>query len=249
MDLQELKGKTALVTGSSRGIGKGIAFALGKAGCRVVLNASRSEKELEQTRKELEDASIECMAVLADVSDYTACKLLFDKIKSTFGNVDILVNNAGISHIGLFTDMTPHQWEQVLSVNLCSVLNCTHIAIPPMVHKKDGVILNISSMWGAVGASCEAVYSASKGGINAFTKSMAKELGPSHIRVNAIACGVIDTAMNRCFTEEERTELAEEIALMRFGTPKEVGDLAVFLASNHSSFLTGQIITLDGGMQ
>lgn len=248
MNLQELKGKTALVTGSSRGIGKGIAFALGKAGCRIVLNASRSEEELLETKKELEAASIECMAVLADVSNYQSCEILFQKVKETFGEVDILINNAGISHIGLFTDMTPDMWQHVLSANLGSVMNCTHLAVPSMVHKKEGIIVNISSMWGDAGASCEAVYAASKGGINAFTKSMAKELGPSHIRVNAIACGVIDTEMNRCFTEEERAALTEEIALMRFGTPKEVGELAVFLAGDRSSFLTGQIITLDGGM-
>ena len=248
MNLQELKGKTALVTGSSRGIGKGIAFALGRAGCRIILNASRREAELLETKKELEAASIECMAILADVSSYESCKRLFQKIKDTFGDIDILINNAGISHIGLFTDMTPDKWQHILSVNLGSVMNCTHLAVPSMVHKKEGIIVNISSMWGEVGASCEAVYAASKGGINAFTKSMAKELGPSHIRVNAIACGVIDTEMNRCFTEAERADLAEEIALMRFGTPKEVGELAVFLASDHASFLTGQIITLDGGM-
>ena len=212
--------KTVLVTGSSRGIGKAIAFAFGQAGARVVLN----------------------------VSDYNACKDMFLQIQDAFGPVDILVNNAGISHIGLFTDMTPEQWQHVLNVNLGSVLNCTHLAVPAMVHNKTGVILNISSMWGEAGASCEAVYSASKGGINAFTKAMAKELGPSGIRVNAIACGVIDTEMNACFSEEERAELADEIALMRFGKPEEVGRFALTLASESASFLTGQIITLDGGM-
>ena len=191
---------------------------------------------------------VSCMAVLEDVSDYNACKDMFLQIQDAFGPVDILVNNAGISHIGLFTDMTPEQWQHVLNVNLGSVLNCTHLAVPAMVHNKTGVILNISSMWGEAGASCEAVYSASKGGINAFTKAMAKELGPSGIRVNAIACGVIDTEMNACFSEEERAELADEIALMRFGKPEEVGRFALTLASESASFLTGQIITLDGGM-
>lgn len=243
-----LKGKTALVTGSSRGIGKAIAFALGQAGCNIVLNASRSEKELTETKKELEAMGVNCMAVLSDVSDYDACCMLFAKIKEHFGDVDILVNNAGISYIGLFTDMTPTEWDHLIHVNLCSVLNCTHLAVPAMVRKQTGVIINISSMWGEAGASCEAVYSATKGGINAFTKAMAKELGPSGIRVNAIACGVIDTAMNQCFSEEERAALADEISLMRFGKPEEVGNLAVFLANDASSFLTGQIITLDGGM-
>ena len=240
--------KTVLVTGSSRGIGKAIAVAFGRAGARVVLNASRSKDQLEETKKEMEEMGVSCMAVLADVSDYNACNDMFLQIQDAFGPVDILVNNAGISHIGLFTDMTPEQWQHVLNVNLGSVLNCTHLAVPAMVHNKTGVILNISSMWGEAGASCEAVYSASKGGINAFTKAMAKELGPSGIRVNAIACGVIDTEMNACFSEEERAELADEIALMRFGKPEEVGRFALTLASESASFLTGQIITLDGGM-
>ena len=222
----ELKKKTVLVTGSSRGIGRAIALAFGRAGYNVALNASKSAAQLEETKSLLESEAIPVLAVLADV----------------------LVNNAGISHIGLFTDMTPAEWNHVLDVNLGSVLNCTHLAVPAMVSEKDGVILNISSMWGEVGASCEAVYSASKGGINAFTKAMAKELGPSHIRVNAISCGVIDTEMNACFSEDERQALADEIPLMRFGQPEEVAELAVFLADRRASFLTGKIITLDGGM-
>ena len=153
--------KTVLVTGSSRGIGKAIAFAFGQAGARVVLNASRSKDQLAEAKKELEEMGVSCMAVLADVSDYNACKDMFLQIQDAFGPVDILVNNAGISHIGLFTDMTPEQWQHVLNVNLGSVLNCTHLAVPTMVHNKTGVILNISSMWGEAGASCEAVYSAS----------------------------------------------------------------------------------------
>lgn len=244
----DLQGKTALVTGSSRGIGKAIATALGRAGCRVALNASRSQEELLRTKKELEAEGIVCAAFLADVSDYDSSVQLFQEVKNTFGEIDVLVNNAGTAHIGLFTDMTPAQWQRLLAVDLGSVLNCTHLAVPPMVRKQTGVILNISSMWGEKGASCEAVYSAAKGGVNAFTKAMAKELGPSGIRVNAIACGVIDTQMNACFSEEERAALADEISLMRFGTPEEVGQLACFLASEKSSFLTGQIITLDGGM-
>ncbi len=240
--------KTVLVTGSSRGIGKAIATAFGKTGCRVVLNASRSKEQLLQTEQELNAMGIHTLAILADVSDYNACQTMFSKIQETFGDVDILINNAGISQISLFSDLQPAQWQRVLDVNLGSVLNCTHLAVPAMVHRKAGVILNISSMWGSVGASCEAVYAASKGGIHAFTRSMAKELGPSGIRVNAIACGVIDTEMNQCFDKEERAALADEIALMRFGKPEEVASLAVSLAGEGASFLTGQIITLDGGM-
>lgn len=244
----QLKNKTVLVTGSSRGIGKAIALAFGRAGCNVVLNASRSLDQLKETKAILEQENIPHLAFLVDVANYDGCKTMFEQIEKKFGPVDILVNNAGISHIGLFTDMTPKEWKRVMSVNLDSALNCTHLAAPAMVSNKEGVIINISSMWGEVGASCEAVYSASKGAINAFTKAMAKELGPSNVRVNAISCGVIDTEMNACFSEEERAMLTDEIPLMRFGKPEEVGSLAVFLAGDQASFLTGKIITLDGGM-
>ena len=240
--------KTVLVTGSSRGIGRAIALAFGRAGYNIVLNASKSAKQLAEVHTLLEREGVPVLAVLADVSDYDACRDLFAQIEQRFGAVDVLVNNAGISHIGLFTDMSPDEWRHVLSVNLESVLHCTHLAVPAMVRKKSGVILNISSMWGEVGASCEAVYSASKGGVNAFTKAMAKELGPSQIRVNAISCGVIDTEMNACFSAEEKQALIEEIPLMRLGKAEEVGELAVFLASEKAAFLTGKILTIDGGM-
>ncbi len=240
--------KTVLVTGSSRGIGKAIAEAFGKAGCNIVLNASKSKEELNETYESFQREGISCHQVLADVSQYDACERLFDEIKYTFGNVDILINNAGISWLGLFSDMHPENWQHMMSVNLYSVFNCTHLALPSMVRNHEGIILNISSMWGEKGASCEAVYSASKGGVNAFTKAMAKEVGPSGIRVNAISCGVIDTQMNKWLDETEKAELTEEISLMRFGKTKEVAKLALFLASDEASFITGQIITIDGGM-
>ena len=173
---------------------------------------------------------------------------MFDTIYSIYGNIDILINNAGISHLGLFTDMTPDDWNRLIDVNFKSVLNCTHLALPKMISRKSGNIINISSIWGERGASCEAVYSATKGAINAFTKAMAKELGPSEIRVNAISCGVIETKMNSCFTEEERAVLTDEISLMRFGKPEEIAKIALFLARDDSSFITGQIITADGCM-
>ena len=173
---------------------------------------------------------------------------MFNTISTIYGSVDILINNAGISYLGLFTDMKPENWNRIIDVNLKSVLNCCHLAVPKMVSHKSGIIINISSIWGDRGASCEAVYSATKGAVNSFTKAMAKELGPSGIRVNAISCGVIDTKMNQCFTEEERDVLTEEISLMRFGTPEEIANLAVFLAGNQSSFINGQVITSDGCM-
>ena len=217
-----LKGKTVFITGSSRGIGLAIAFAFAKEGCNIVLNASKSKEALLELEKTLAKDNIPVLTLLGDASDYECCKKMFQSIENTFGSVDILVNNAGISHIGLFTDMTPEEWHRLIAVNLYSVFNCTHLAVTDMVRKKSGSIINISSMWGETGASCEAVYSASKGGINSFTKAMAKELGPSGIRVNAIACGVIETQMNASFDEDERKALAEDISLMRFGTPEEV---------------------------
>ena len=244
----ELKGKTVLITGSSRGIGKAIACAFAKEGCNLVLNASVSSEELVKTQEELKSMGYYSYSYLADVSDYRQCKEMFNTISTIYGNVDILVNNAGISYLGLFTDMKPDDWNRVIDVNLKSVLNCCHLSIPKMVNQKTGVIINISSIWGERGASCEAVYSATKGAVNSFTKAMAKELGPSGIRVNAISCRVIDTKMNQCFSSEERDVLTEEISLMRFGTPEEIAKIAVFLAGNDSSFINGQIITSDGCM-
>ncbi len=236
--------KTAVITGSSRGIGKAIAEEFAKNGYHVVLNASKSRCELEETLAEFKNKGYSCEAVLADISDYNQCEKLFEN------GVDILINNAGISFIGLFTDMTYEQWKRIIDVNLLSVLNCTHIALKKyMLSKHSGSIINISSIWGERGASCEAVYSAAKGGLNSFTKAMAKEVGLSGIRVNAISCGVIDTKMNDCFDAEEKTALCDEISLSRFGTPEEVAKLAVFLSNDVTAgYINGQIITIDGGM-
>jgi len=160
--------------------------------------------------------------------------------------LDILINNAGISYIGLFTEMTPDDWRKVIDTNLTSVFNCCRLASPSMIARKSGKIINISSVWGSVGASCEVAYSASKGGINAFTKALAKELAPSNIQVNAVACGVIDTEMNRCFTEEDKQALIEEIPANRMGRSDEVAEL-VYQLTTGNEYLTGQIIHLDGG--
>ena len=175
-----------------------------------------------------------------------SCSRLFDAIRERFGSLDVLVNNAGISYIGLFQDMTPDEWNHILNTNLTSVFNCCRLAIPMMVSRKSGRILNISSVWGICGASCEVAYSATKGGINAMTRALAKELAPSSIQVNAIACGAIDTEMNQFLDEEERNALLEEIPAGRMGRAEEVGKLAYQLGSENS-YLTGQIIQLDGG--
>ncbi len=243
-----LQGKTALVTGSSRGIGKAIAFALAKAGCNIILNCAKSSDELVKTQNELKDMGYFSYSYLADVSDYDQCKEMFDKIYSLYSNIDILVNNAGISHVGLFTETTPEDWQNILNTNINSVLNCTYFAAPKMISRKSGSIINISSIWGDRGASCEALYSASKGAVNSFTKAMAKELGPSKIRVNAISCGVVETKMIDFLSGEEKEILSNEISLMRFGSPDEIAQVALLLADEKSEFLTGQVITVDGCM-
>lgn len=235
--------KTAVITGSSRGIGKAIAEEFAKNEYHVILNASKSADELNDAYEEFLSKGYSCEAVLADVSDYEECKKLFIKAP------DVLVNNAGISHIGLFTDMTPESWKHLIDVNLMSAFNCSHIALKTMIKNHCGNIINISSIWGERGASCEVVYSASKGGINSFTKALAKEVGLSGIRVNAISCGVIDTKMNACFDEEEKAALCDEISLARFGKAEEIAKLAYFLAEDDKSgYINGQIITADGGM-
>lgn len=238
--------KVALITGSSRGIGRAIALRFAKEGYAVVINGSKESESLDSLQKEIERYSVPCLKFAGDVSDYTVVTTLFEQIKTRFGKLDVLINNAGISHVGLFTDMTPATWTRLMDVNFGSLLNTCHLAIPLFLTKKTGSILNISSVWGVTGASCEAVYSASKGAMNSFTKALAKELAPSNIAVNALACGCIDTEMNQCFSEEEREALCEEIPAGRMATTEEVADTVYHLCEG-SPYLTGQIITFDGG--
>ncbi len=239
--------KTVLVTGASRGIGRAIAIEFAKAGYQLVITCSKTEAALLQLKTELEE-NFQCavLSSVGDVSDYTYVEQLFAEIKNKFGGVDVLVNNAGISYVGLLQDMSIQDWNHIVNTNLTAAFSTCKLAVPYMLTKHAGKIINISSVWGNIGASCEVAYSACKGGINSFTKALAKELAPSNIQVNAIACGCIDTQMNACFSAEERLALAEEIPAGRFGTPEEVAALALQLATGNE-YLTGQIITLDGG--
>ena len=238
--------KTVLVTGSSRGIGKAIAVKFAKKGYHVVINCAHNEEELLKTKAEIESYQVSCLAYLGDMGEIEAAKGLFQQIKKMYGSIDVLVNNAGISYLGLFTDMTPEDWHRVITTNLTSVYNCCSLAVPDMIKNKYGKIINISSVWGNVGASCEVAYSASKGGMNAFTKALAKELAPSNIQVNAVACGAIDTEMNHFLMDTELMHLIEEIPANRLGRAEEVADLVYHLAYKNE-YLTGQVITLDGG--
>ncbi|MBP3926931.1 MAG: SDR family oxidoreductase [Clostridium sp.] len=238
--------KTVLVTGASRGIGKAIAIKFAKKGYNVVITCVRRQEELLKTQLEIEDLKVDSLAWMGDAGDYASCEELFTRIKKQFGGLDVLVNNAGISYIGLLQDMKPEEWDRIVRTNLTSVFNCCRLAIPGMLSKKQGKIINISSVWGNRGASCEVAYSATKGGVNAFTKALAKELAPSNIQVNAIACGAIDTEMNHFLHREELISLLEEIPAGRMGKAEEVADLAYHLAYKED-YLTGQIIGLDGG--
>ena len=239
--------KTVLVTGASKGIGRAIALSFAKEGYHVFLNCNHSIMELDKVRDEIEALpGGSCDLTIGDVGDSEAVSKMFKKIYKVCDSLDVLVNNAGIAHIGLLSDMSDREWTRLLQTNLSSAFYCSRAAIPKMVSKKAGKIINISSMWGTYGASCEAAYSATKAGLHGLTKALAKELAPSNIQVNAIACGVIDTAMNAQLSEDERLALEIEIPAGRFGTPQEVADMVMQLA-NSPSYLTGQIIGLDGG--
>lgn len=239
--------KTVLVTGASRGIGRAIALHFAKEGCHVFFNSHHSTEELKKVQQEiLETFHLSSTLVPGDVGNPDDVRQIFQTIESSVGGLDILVNNAGIAHIGLLTDMTDEEWNHLIQTNLSSVFYCCRQALPYMISQKEGCIINISSMWGTIGASCEVAYSAAKSGIHGFTRALAKELAPSNIRVNALACGVIDTEMNRMLSPEDKIELADEIPSGRFGTPEEVAHLAWQIA-NAPSYMTGQIIGIDGG--
>lgn len=235
--------RTALVTGASRGIGNAIAWELASSGFDLYLTCNHNEKMLlNQADKIMDKYGNMCKCYCFSVSDEEKMADMFKDIPY----LDVLVNNAGISYIGLITDMTYEEWQNVINTNLSSCFLTSKYAIPQMVKRQKGKIINISSVWGNVGASMEVAYSASKGGVNAFAKALAKELGPSNIQVNAIACGVIDTDMNKCFSEEEMDALVEEIPADRLGTTNDVARLVRQLCDGNE-YLTGQIITLDGG--
>lgn len=235
--------KTALITGASRGIGLAIATILAQNGYALHLTCKNSYDNLNKIADNLSHTyQIPCIAHQVDMGSFQEVEQLFQKI----ANIDILINNAGISYIGLLQDMSENDWNQVINTNLNAVFYTCKLSIPYMLKKHDGIIINISSVWGNAGASMEVAYSASKGGVNSFTKALAKELAPSNIRVNAISCGVIDTDMNKCFTKEDMDMLIDEIPAGRLGTKEEIGQL-VYQLINSPSYLTGQIITIDGG--
>ena len=239
--------KTILITGASRGIGKSIALRFASRGYHTFLNCSSSVDELKKLRAYIRKKyHTPCTIVVGDVGNPDHVRAIYNRIYHDCSHLDVLVNNAGISHIGLLCDMTAEEWNRILSVNLSSCFYTAKAFVPAMISAKSGRIVNISSMWGTAGASCEAAYSASKGGVNSLTRALAKELAPSGISVNAIACGAVDTDMNAFLSSEERTALEEEIPAGRFATPEEVADTVLTLLKS-PTYLTGQIVGLDGG--
>ena len=239
--------KTAIITGASRGIGKAVATALAAKGYHLGLFCHNNIEMLNQLAEDLRaEYKVEVYSYCGDISDYgftiPACEDALEKL----GQVDVLVNNAGIAHIGLLTDMTIEEWDDIIGTNLSSVFYTTKAIVPSMVSRKAGSIINISSMWGSVGASCEVAYSASKGGVNSFTKALGKELAPNGITVNAITCGVVDTDMNSQLDATEKAELAEEIPAGRFCSPDEIAQTVLSII-NAPAYMTGQIIGVDGG--
>ena len=239
--------KIALITGASRGIGAALARVFAQNGYHLALCCHKSDAQLDALANELsEQYHIEICTFTGDVGDYAFVEQMVNKTLEKFSKIDVLVNNAGISYIGLLTDMQIEDWNHIVATNLTSVFSTCRCCVPSMVSQKSGKIISISSVWGNVGASCEVAYSACKGGINSFTRALGKELAPSNIQVNAIACGVIDTEMNARLNEEERAALADEIPSGRFSSPEEVAELVLLLCSS-PSYMTGQIIGMDGG--
>ena len=235
--------KNILITGGSRGIGKACVYEFSNNGYRVFLNYNKSSDEAEKIKNETG-----AVMVKADVSDSKQVNDMAEFIHTNYGKIDVIVNNAGISQQKMFTDITENDWDRMFDVNMKSMYLVTKAFVDDMIYKHSGKIINISSMWGQLGASCEAVYSATKGAINSFTKALGKELAISGIKVNAISCGAIDTEMNSFLTQEEREDLENEIPAGRFGTTEEVAKLALYLASDDSNYINGQILSIDGGM-
>lgn len=238
-------GKVAIVTGASRGIGRKIASTLAKNGIKVIANYNSSENAAKNLKEDLKQEGIEIDIFKADVSKREDCKKLVQFTLEKYKKIDILINNAGISEYRIFTDETDEDWNRVINTNLYSAFAMSQEVIPNMIHNKSGCIINISSIWGQVGASLEVIYSISKAGMDGLTKGLAKELGLSNIRVNSIAPGIINTDMNNNISKEELEELEEEIPLGRMGLPQDIAKCVNWLIEDN--YTTGQVISINGG--
>lgn len=239
--------KTVWVTGASRGIGKAVAQLFAQSGYRVAVHYFRSEQQALALCEDWTRQGYTCLPVRGDVRDPAQVKAMLQRIETQWGRVDILVNNAGVAQQKLFTDLTAADWDEIFAVNVKGVFHCSQAVLPGMIRSQQGKIINISSIWGLTGASCEVHYSAAKAAVVGLTKALAKELGPSHIQVNCVAPGVIETDMNAQLSDEVQIALKDQTPLGRFGTGEDVAYLVRFLASEESDYVTGQIISPNGG--
>ena len=237
--------KVVVVTGGSRGIGAQIVKTLANENYKVILNYNNSKEQAEKIQQELLELGKEIEIIKADVSKKEEAEKLIQFAINKFNKIDILINNAGISQEGLFTDVTEEEWQKIINTNLNSVFYCNQQALKYMIQEQQGCIINISSIWGETGASCEVAYSTTKAAINGMTKALAKEVGPSNIRVNAIAPGIIDTDMNRNLTNEELEQIKEQIPLNKIGKALDIAKCVKWLIEDE--YTTGQIISINGG--
>ena len=240
--------KYALVTGGSRGIGAAAARLLARRGWGVAVGYCQNGGRAEALVEELAQLGVPAMAVRADVADNNQVMRMVDIVLEKFCQLDSLICSAGVSHVGLISQIDEDEWRRLFAVNVDGVHHCCRAVLPHMLARQGGSIVTVSSMWGQVGASCEAAYSAAKGAVIAYTKALAKELGPSNIRVNCVAPGVIDTEMNAHLSPDDLAALADETPLCRIGTPEEAAAAIAFLASDEASFFTGQVLSPNGGM-
>ena len=243
-----LEGKTALITGAARGIGKAIALKFASEGANIAFTDLVIDENGEATRQEIEALGVTCKAYASNAADFQQTEEVVQQVKADFGTIDILVNNAGITKDGLMLRMTEAQWDAVIGVNLKSAFNFIHAVVPIMMRQRGGSIINMASVVGVHGNAGQSNYSASKAGMIALAKSIAQEMGPKGIRANAIAPGFIETAMTAALPEDVRKDWMTKIPLRRGGKPEDVADVALFLASDLSSYVTGQVIQIDGGM-
>lgn len=239
--------KTVLITGASRGIGRETALVFSHLGYNVIINYNSSKEKAYELEKIITDEGVKAFAIKADVSKKAEVDNMMVEIKNRFGGVDILINNAAVAEQKMFCDITEFDWDRMFDINVKGCYNCIQAVLPHMVHEKWGRIINISSIWGITGASCEVHYSASKAAVIGLTKALAKELGPSGITVNCVAPGVIDTDMNSALTEDIIKELKEETPLGKIGSSSDIAEMIAFLAGEKAGFITGQVISPNGG--
>ena len=240
--------KTVLITGASKGIGANMAIRFAEKGYNVVMNYNNSVQSALILQRSLKESGYNVIAYKANVKNRLEVDLMIKEALYRFGSIDILINNAGIANQSLITELSEQDWNDIIGVNLTGVFNCTQAVLPHMINQKSGKIINISSMWGEVGASCEVAYSAAKAGVIGFTKALAKEVGPSGITVNCITPGLIETSMNQDLTVEDITAIVEDTPMGRIGSTDDVATAALFLSSDEAQFITGQILGVNGGL-